>query len=262
MDLSPEERRRIYDEEKARLEQVAPHTTTRKRVAPGQAIVWAICALLASIAVGMVAFQQYRLHELKQALGTAIGKDLGLTETILKIESDSTKMTFAELFDLCNKSVEGRTNLIVELRGLHPEMDYDLKARLIEYLNAENEFVRGKREFYIKVMQASTATTMYVEQVKSPPSSTYGWESFGDRVQQLKGKVLEAGSEMEKSADDFTALYQKMQKEESAMSRSASASGLRFEPIFTKYAAENQKKAKEAKDGAQQLAIALRPAQR
>jgi hypothetical protein len=172
MDLSQEERRAIYAEEKARIEQEAPQPAANRLPHP-KAIVWTICALAAVAGASTLGYQQYRLHEVKQKLGEAIGKDLGLTETILKVESESSKITFAELFELCNKSVDGRTNLIVELRGLHPEMDYALKEQLIKYLNAENEFVRSKREFYAKVMQASSASETYVQQPRTrrrPPT--------------------------------------------------------------------------------------------
>lgn len=196
MALSPEERKQIYEEEKQRLEANPPQEApTTARLTLKRPIVWAACALIVVIGAAIFAFHEYRLHEINQALGAAIGKDQGLTETILKVESDSSKITFAELFELCNKSVEGRTNLIVELRGLHPEMDYELKERLIAYLNAENDFVRAKREFYSKVMQGSSATNMYLEHIRNPPSSIYGWEFFNDQVRQLRQKVLEAASE-------------------------------------------------------------------
>src|SRR5580704_13590737 len=158
MELSPEERKQIYDEERTRLEKEAPQAKVQPpRTVRGRAVVWTIGGLLVLSVGGVFADRQYRLHDVKQRLGEAIGKDQGLTETILKIESESSKITFAEVFELCNKSVDARTNLIVELRGLHPEMDYQLKVQLLEYLNAENEFVRAKRELYKKMMQASSA---------------------------------------------------------------------------------------------------------
>jgi hypothetical protein len=259
MDLSTEQRRQIYDEERAKLEQtnqlgVRPPKSALKRI-----IVWAMCALLILIGGGVFAQWQYRLHDVKQKLSEAIGRDRGLTETILKVESDSAKITFAEFFQLCNKSIEGRTDLIVELRGLHPEMDYELKGRLIGYLNAENEFVRTKRDFYTKMMQESSASTLFVQQVQDRPSSPYGWDYYSNRVQQLRLKLFEAGSEVETSSDEFVAIYQKMVKEEIAISQSAKGAGLSFDPIFAKYEAENQKKAKEAKDDIEQLARAMAP---
>jgi hypothetical protein len=204
--------------------------------------------------LGSLAYHQYQLHSLRQKLGEAIGKDLGLTETILKVESESSKITYGEFFELCNKSVENRTNLIAELRGLFPEMDYQLKTRLVEHLSAENEIVRSKRDFYRKSMEQSSAADSYLEQSKDYPSSSYGWDFYRDRLRQAKAKVLETARETEESADEFLRAYEKMAKEETAIAKEAQSAGLRFEPIFQKHAKENQMRAVETKQGAQQLA--------
>src|SRR5687768_9610415 len=63
----------------------------------------------------------YRMQEIKARLAEAVGRDSGYTETILKAESEASGMTYAELFQLCDKSIEDRTQLIVGLRGLYPE---------------------------------------------------------------------------------------------------------------------------------------------
>ncbi|MGD0008385.1 MAG: PEGA domain-containing protein [Terriglobia bacterium] len=212
-----------------------------------------ICALVLIVGAGSLAHHAYRMHVLKERLGDAIGRDLGLTETILSIHSESSKITFGEIFELCNKSVETRTNLIVELRGLYPELDYRLKTRLIEYLSAENEFVRAMRDYYREEMQFSTAMDSYTEGLKDTPSSEYGWDFYHDRVRQLKAKTLESAREAEKSADEFLATYDKMTKEETAIAQEARNAGLRFEPIFQKYAQGNQKSAQGTKQVAQQF---------
>lgn len=252
-ELTPEERRQIYEEEKARVEGGRPSAGLRAFLSR-RLMISALCTVLAVGGLGGFAYQEYRLRSLKQKLAEAIGKDLGLTETILKVESESSKITFAEFFELCNKSVENRTNLIVELRGLYPEMDYRLKTRLVDYLSAENEFVRAKRDFYRRSMEQSSATDSYIEQMKDSPSSSYGWDFYRDRLRQTKIKVIEAAREAEKSADEFLKVYEKMSKEESLVAKEAQDAGLRFEPIFLKHAKANQKRAEETKQGAQQLA--------
>lgn len=199
-------------------------------------------------------FHQYRVYGLKQKLGEAIGKDLGLTETILKIESESSKMTYGELFELCNKSVENRTNLIVELRGLYPDMDYRLKTRLVDYLSAENEFVRAKREFYRKTMEQSSAIQSYAENEKSFRASSAGWQFYLDQRRPLREKVLEASGEALTSADEFTKMYDSVAKQEIMIAQETHNAGLRFDPVFQKHATSNQKRAKEIKDGALQVA--------
>jgi hypothetical protein len=242
-ELTPQERRRIYEEERARIEE-----RRRARKLPlGKVAVVGICALVVIVGAGRLAYHAYRMHVLRQRLGDAIGRDVGLTETILSINSGSSKITFGEILELCNKSVETRTNLIVELRGLYPEMDYRLKTRLIEYLSSENEFVRATRDYYRKEMELSSAMDSYTEALKEPPSSEYGWDFYYDRVRQLKAKSLESAREAEKSADEFLTAYDKMAKEEVAISQEARDSGLRFEPVFQKYAKGSQKSAQGTK---------------
>ena len=208
-DLTPEERRQIYAEEKASID-AAEVPTVAPPLMHRRIIMWAAGLLVAVIGGGILSYQLYRIHEVKQKLGEAIGKDQGLTETVLKIESDSSKITFAEVFELCNKSVESRTNLIVELRGLHPEMDYQLKTRLVDYLSTENDFVRAKRDYYRTMMEESSATQLYVNQLTNPPSSVYGWDFYSSQLRQLKAKTIEAVNAFYKSADDFLGLYGKL----------------------------------------------------
>jgi len=61
------------------------------------------------------------------------------------VSSVSPSITYKEIFGLCDKSIESRTNLIIELRGLYPNIKYDLKEKLVDFLNSENELVRSKR---------------------------------------------------------------------------------------------------------------------
>jgi hypothetical protein len=201
--------------------------------------------------------QQYRLSQLKAKLDESIGRDLGLTETILKTETESTKMTYAELFDLCDKSIQARTNLIVELRGVYPDIPFRFKEDLIGYLNAENEFVRSKRDFYRKALSQSSAWDSLVEQVKDTPSSSYGWDYYQDRTRKLRAEVMKAAEEMSGSSDAFWDTYQKVAKEEVSIVGKARAAGIRFEPIFAKFAEGNKKAADSAKDNTQSLIAAL-----
>jgi tetratricopeptide (TPR) repeat protein len=248
-ELTPEQRKQIYDEEKQRLS-----ATARWRRHLPRILVAASTALIVLVGGGWFAFHAYQVHLLKQKLAEAIGKDLGLTETILKVESDSSKMTYAELFDLCNKSVEGRTNLIVELRGLYPEMDYGLKNKLVEYLNAENEFVRSKRDFYRRSMELSSAQDAYLEAIKDFPTSSYGWDFYNHQKQQYRDKVIEAARQAEQSADEFLKAYENMGNAEPKLGKEIQAVGMRFTPIFQKYAKDNQKPAQDTKKAATEVA--------
>ncbi len=205
-ELSPEERKRIYEEERARIEGGRP----RRKLRSSRVALTTICTLVLVVSAAGLAYHEHRMHLLKQRLGDAIGLDLGLTETILSTHSESSKITFGEIFGLCNKSVETRTSLIIELRGLYPELDYGLKTRLIQYLSAENEFVRAMRDYYKDEMEFSTAMDSYIEGLKETPSSEYGLDFYHDRVRQLKARSLDSAGEAQRSADDFLMAYDKM----------------------------------------------------
>jgi hypothetical protein len=92
-ELTPEERRCIYEEEKLRIEAGhSLHKLTTQRV-----VISVFCTLAVIGVVGGLGYRQYRMHELRQKLGEAIGRDQGLTETILRVESESSKITFGDV---------------------------------------------------------------------------------------------------------------------------------------------------------------------
>jgi hypothetical protein len=184
---------------------------------------------------GQFGYRYYRMAELKARIETAMGLDAGYTETILKIESDSENMTFKELFDLCDKSVADRQKLIVDLRGLYPEVSYSLKDTLIQFLNAENDLVRAKRSFYRHQMELSSIIDRMTEHVADRPTSTYGISYYRTRFRKLKEESRKAASQMVESADTFLTSYNKLVEQELSVSNKMQTEGLRFIAIFKKY---------------------------
>jgi hypothetical protein len=251
-ELTPEQRKAIYEEEKRRLDAEGPSGRSPIRLA--SIVLFAVALIVIGTWIGS---SKYRTHALNQKLAEAIGTDRGLTETILKIETESSKITYGELFELCNKSVESRTNLIVELRGVYPQVDSRLKEHLIEYLTAENEFVRSKRDFYRHAMEESYAFEAYLEAAKNFASASYGWEVYLREKSNQRGKVLKASHETTESADDFLKAYEKMGKQEAKIRGEAAGAGLNFAPIFSQYAKDNTKRATDAKTASTQYVAAV-----
>jgi len=237
-------------EERARLEQnmSAAHPKPQDRLSP-RAVISGLVALVLLAGVGGFGYREYRLHGLKQKLAEAIGRDLGLTATILKLEVDSGKITFGEALVLCNRSVEDRTNLIIELRGLYPDLDYQFKTKLIDYLTAENEFVRTRREYYQKTMERTVQESEYGERQKEidssiarmkavPALATEANRSYlEDRINQNTEMTIKALRDEDQSAHEFLAMYDKMEKLEKVMDNDARAAGLQFDTVFQKNAA-------------------------
>ena len=192
-------------------------------------------------------YDYYRIFQLKQKLGEAIGKNAGYTETILKVEAEASGMTYKELFDLCDKSIEDRTNLVIELRGLYPDIDYELKEKLIEFLNHENELIRSKRALYRHQLTFSTSTEILQEHLADTPSSSYGWDYYRKRANKLKVDLVDSITEIVASTDNFKSSYLKLVDQESKLSGSMNVEGIRFPTIFQEYKDSNVKLADESK---------------
>ena len=215
----------------------------------------AALVFLSLIPVGAVlGYRFYRTRLLKEKIEEAIGRDAGYTETILRIEKDSSNMNYQELFELCDKSIEGRTNLIVELRGLYPDIQYELKEKLIDFLNDENELVRAKRSFYRKSLEFSTKREALQEKLQDTPCSGCSVEYYVEQKARLKrelDQLIQSISEVEGNADEFYNRYQKVVEKERILSQSLNNAQIRFNSIFAKYQEENNKAVVDAKEGVQ-----------
>lgn len=220
---------------------------------PSRVIAVVVSVAVLSVFAELAGQRIYRHCVIKDRLQDAIGKDAGYTETILRVEGEGVHMTFGELFELCDKSIEGRTNLIVELRGLYPSINIKLKEELIGYLNAENEFARSKRDFYRKQMLYSSATDLYGAAVREwtvalSTSTSYGGDYYRSSTELRKREVQDAALEMQKSAADFLESYDKALSSEDGMARAASHSRIRFISVFKQYEKENEKAASDVQE--------------
>ena len=259
--MSAEEQRRTYENERARTEYGEPP----KRGPINRVIVFGIILFIIIACVSTVVSLNHQSHlrtkELHDALELALSKDQRMTEAILNLELDTTKMTFNEIFQRYSQSVADRTTLIDQVRGFYPEVNDPLKSDLAGYFSAENGFVEAKRDLFRKSIELSLDMDLFREQVKERPDSPYRQEFLRERTRQLKEKALAAAGDAEKSATDFLVLYDKMLKQEGGMSQEAHNAGLRFESIFQKHAIGNQKTAHAVEESAQQVANILPPAE-
>lgn len=219
---------------------------------PVRIVAVVVCVAVLAVFSGVLGQRIYRYSAIKGKLQEAVGKDAGYTETLLRVEGESAHMTFGELFELCDRSIEGRTNLIIELRGLYPSINLKLKGELITYLNAENEFARSKRDFYRKQMQFSSAFDLYKQAVEDVPASYYGEDIYRSNTDRRKRETNDAAIEMQSSAESFLESYSRVLGVEDGMARSASRSGVRFVSVFKQYEKENR----TAATNVQQIATA------
>ena len=95
-----------------------------------------VVCIVVGVAMTFYINQRMKVADLNEKLTQTIGKDQGLMEIILKIPG--SEITYGEVFELCDKSVNDRIELIITLRGLYPNMKSDLKDSLIDFLSIEN----------------------------------------------------------------------------------------------------------------------------
>jgi hypothetical protein len=229
----------------------------RSRPASFRLIVSALVLALAIIG-STLAYRQYRASVLSERLTEIVGRDAGYMETILKIDQEAANITYKELFDLCDKSIENRTTLIVELRGLHPNVASILRESLVEYLGAENELVRAKRNLYRKQLAFSSKLDTFTDHVRDVPTSSYGWGYYLRRGSALREDMLRLVADMDDSAVSYSATYLRLLDLETRLAPEMDGSGVRFTKVFAKYQAENMRLAEEARktaDAIRQQAI-------
>ena len=214
-----------------------------------------VAGLIVLAVLSTLGYRYYRVSQLKSKLETAMGTDAGYTETILKIESDASNITYNEIFALCDKSVEDRQKLIVELRGLYPGLRYELKDKLIEFLNAENELIRSKSSFYRQRVQLSAAMELWIAVFDMPtPTSLYGWDYYyNSRETKLRFDARVKAAEMITSADSLLSAYQKIAAQEEGVAAEMERAGMRFVRSIKRYQSVHSKKALEAKESAEKV---------
>lgn len=205
-----------------------------------------LAVAIAVICAAVFGYSEYQQRkQFKGKLQEAIGRDSGFTETILKIEQDSSQMTYGEVFELCDKSIEGRNALIVDLRGLYPTFKTDLKDKLIAFLNVENDVARAKRDLYRKRLKVSSSFDVYKDSVNDTPSSYYGYDFYWKHVTKAREELAQSLTDVEASANEFDDMYSKALKLEPEVQAAAYALGLQYEPIFKKHEPLNKKTTQE-----------------
>lgn len=195
--------------------------------------------LVIGLPTGYYINYRIKVSNFNEKLQNALGKDAGLIETILKVESESLSMSFQELFNLCDKSVNDRTNIIVDLRGLYPQMESKLKDSLIDFLNKENELVRAKSQAYRQIMNFSTNLKL-LREYKSEYHYSYD-EFYYSQLHKYKSDILENISEMDNDLQTFRTNYNSLIIKEKNISLLIKKESLRFIPFFDKYKKSNFK---------------------
>jgi hypothetical protein len=187
----------------------------------------AVCVVLA-IASAMYIQHRMKLSEINEKLSETIGKDQGLVEIILKIPQ--ADITYGEVFDLCEKSVEERNKLIIELRGLYPNMKSNLKDSLVDFLSIENDLVRNQSLASRKQMEINSESKK-IDQLESSDYSYY----YASTIRSLREEMRDDYLSYFDSRSSFIAKYNTLLEKEKSLYKMMNDAGMRFMLMYAKY---------------------------
>jgi hypothetical protein len=215
----------------------------------------------------------------KRTIVEALAKDAAVTETLLKMELETTGVTYRELFAFCDKSVDQRNALIVDMRVGTTILPPSTSAAVIEFLNAENGFARAKSAFFAASLALDSALQARNEQgaefnaeaargsrFASPPedatidqlnAALQQAEESSARLHallrerpQLDARLKEAANGAAESISAFRAACELLVLKERKLASEMSASGMPFRPVFALYYERSIEKANEAEKNA------------
>jgi len=134
-----------------------------------------------------------------------------------------------------------RTEMLMELRGLYPNMESALKDSLREFLNAENELVRLKSQSYRKYLNLSSDNDSYEEALERWNRSSLSSREY--YLQTWKEKLLDVfvgSDDLKRVLLKFMVTYNKLIEKEKSLENMMKKENLKFTPIFSKYQEANQ----------------------
>jgi hypothetical protein len=200
-----------------------------------------ILITLAIAVIGTGAFffirHKMKVDDMNEKLQSCIGKDQGLTETILKTEDESSSISYKELFELCEKSVKDRTDMLIELRGLYPNLESVLRDSLVGFLNSENELIRSKSQSYRKSMNLGTEYDSFNDAMSDwrTSSSSYMTDYYHKRIADSVKEIVKGAKGLKEDVQTFYDTFKLLVEKEKGLDKVMDSEGLRFDPIFGKY---------------------------
>jgi hypothetical protein len=228
----------------------------------------AVVVLAMVVVAATVAYPRYRAArqqaEKQQRIEEALAKDAAFTETLLKMELESTGVTYKELFAFCDKSIDQRNALIVDMRVSTTKLAPNTRMAIIDYLNAENGFARAKSAFFSASLELDTARVVDKDNQDELNAAGARVKSFlrrGDTNQartavaemeacmriwpRLDARVNEAVQRTAASISSFRAACESLISKEKKLVSESAASGIAFRPVFAPYYQRSIEKANE-----------------
>lgn len=193
-------------------------------------IIVTLVVIVTSLTIGIPTYsyikKQQKETELNEKLQSNLGKDQGMTELILR--NISGTISYKELFESCEKSIKDRSDLIVELRGLYPNMPSELRDSLSDFLDVENELMR--------LMSMSARKQLNASNISEEPRHQYSfyYTDYDTNPDKWERYTKEA-DEMYEFNDKISIKYSIMIQKEKGLDKIMKKSKLRFISIYPKY---------------------------
>jgi hypothetical protein len=230
--------------------------------------VGAVIVLILAVIAATVVYPRYRaareLAEKKKGIAQALAKDAAFTETLLKMELEATGATYKELFGFCDKSIDQRNALIVEMRVNTAILAPNTSAAILDFLNAENGFARAKSAFFSASLEYEAAVQAHKQawaEFQAVLATVGEWVKHGNveraeaslaesdvyvrAAPRLIARVKEAAQSTAASISSLRAACESLVLKEKKLASEMSTSGMPFRPVFAPYYKRSIDKANE-----------------
>lgn len=208
-----------------------------------------LVTVIAAIA-GFRAWQeQQRQTAVRAEIRKILAKDGGYMESILGAEKNESSLNYKEFFDLCDKAIEGKRALTIELRGVALGLDPALVDKARKYIDVGNEVIRAKHIFYQKQLELNSADSNGIKEIRAMhiPNVIDRVEAI-QRYSGLVTKVSTTVEQADKAAADFAMLYRKYAGLEIAMLQEWSEQDIQLQRTAEQYQALNMKNVKTSQE--------------
>lgn len=214
-------------------------------------LVGGVLLLMVIVAVG--AFRSWqerqRVAASKAEIQKILAKDSGYMENVLGVEKNEGGLNFKEFFDLCDKAIDGKRTLTVELRGAALGLDPLFSEKARSFIDAGNEVIRAKRTFYQRQLELNSADSKEMKEVR-----TMHIPNVIDRVEAIQrygglvSKVSAVVEQMDRGATEYAAAFRKYAGLEGALVREWAEQGLALQGMAEQYQALNMKAVKASQE--------------
>lgn len=220
---------------------------SKLKITPPKFLILVLLTLLATlIGCGNKSDVQKLINE---KISNILARDATSTEAMFLLEKKAAEggveksMDLSQLYELYNQSINQRMDMLVELRGFHPEVQYELRSQVADYLNNENTILRAQQllmESYVAFLHEDF--DLMREKIKSADTT--------EQKRRILSDYQKSASDLASKADGLITAYQSLVLQESILLGKLSEAEIRFNPVFSIYQDSNIKQFKSMRDQA------------